>query len=157
MNFHSILGQKTSFLRKNALFLKIFTKKFGSNNFLRTFAIPNETNIVSKRGSSSVGRAQPCQGWGREFEPRLPLQEQKVSRNADFRFEKYHPTGFNHMSVVLVHKVGFFVYTDNLSGHLYKEAPVSITAFSVSPSIINAATKGMVVSIAAMSNDIVIG
>ena len=25
-------------------------------------------------GSSSVGRAQPCQGWGREFEPRLPLQ-----------------------------------------------------------------------------------
>ena len=21
-----------------------------------------------------------------------------------------HPTGFNHMSVVLVHKVGFFVY-----------------------------------------------
>ena len=22
---------------------------------------------------------------------------------------KYHPTGFNHMSVVLVHKAGFFV------------------------------------------------
>ena len=30
-----------------------------------------------KRGSSSVGRAQPCQGWGREFEPRLPLQKKK--------------------------------------------------------------------------------
>ena len=27
-----------------------------------------------------------------------------------FILEKYHPTGFNHMSVVLVHKVGFFVY-----------------------------------------------
>ena len=24
-------------------------------------------------GSSSVGRAQPCQGWGREFESRFPL------------------------------------------------------------------------------------
>ena len=27
-----------------------------------------------KRGNSSVGRAQPCQGWGREFESRFPLQ-----------------------------------------------------------------------------------
>ncbi len=27
-----------------------------------------------QRGNSSVGRAQPCQGWGREFEPRFPLQ-----------------------------------------------------------------------------------
>ena len=26
-----------------------------------------------KCGNSSVGRAQPCQGWGREFEPRFPL------------------------------------------------------------------------------------
>ena len=26
------------------------------------------------RGNSSVGRAQPCQGWGREFESRFPLQ-----------------------------------------------------------------------------------
>ena len=25
-------------------------------------------------GNSSVGRAQPCQGWGREFESRFPLQ-----------------------------------------------------------------------------------
>ena len=25
-------------------------------------------------GSSSVGRAQPCQGWGREFESRFPLK-----------------------------------------------------------------------------------
>ena len=27
-----------------------------------------------RRGNSSVGRAQPCQGWGREFETRFPLQ-----------------------------------------------------------------------------------
>ena len=26
-------------------------------------------------GNSSVGRAQPCQGWGREFESRFPLNE----------------------------------------------------------------------------------
>ena len=31
-------------------------------------------NISKKiRGNSSVGRAQPCQGWGREFESRFPL------------------------------------------------------------------------------------
>src|SRR6185436_1455983 len=27
------------------------------------------------RGNSSVGRAQPCQGWGRGFESRFPLSE----------------------------------------------------------------------------------
>ena len=26
-------------------------------------------------GNSSAGRAQPCQGWGREFESRFPLQD----------------------------------------------------------------------------------
>ena len=29
-------------------------------------------------GNSSVGRAQPCQGWGREFEPRFPLMRRKA-------------------------------------------------------------------------------
>ena len=28
----------------------------------------------SECGNSSVGRARPCQGRGREFEPRFPLQ-----------------------------------------------------------------------------------
>ena len=28
----------------------------------------------SSGGNSSVGRAQPCQGWGREFESRFPLK-----------------------------------------------------------------------------------
>ena len=32
----------------------------------------NEVPLLS--GNSSVGRAQPCQGWGREFESRFPLQ-----------------------------------------------------------------------------------
>ena len=33
-----------------------------------------------KRGNSSVGRAQPCQGWGREFEPRFPLYAKIAAR-----------------------------------------------------------------------------
>jgi hypothetical protein len=31
-----------------------------------------------KRGNSSVGRARPCQGRGREFESRFPLQVKKA-------------------------------------------------------------------------------
>ena len=31
----------SQFFKKNVLFLKIFAKKFGSLNFMRTFAIPN--------------------------------------------------------------------------------------------------------------------
>ncbi len=29
--------------------------------------------VLKQCGNSSVGRAQPCQGWGREFESRFPL------------------------------------------------------------------------------------
>ena len=36
--------------------------------------------------------------------------KKEVSRNADFRFENHHPTGFNHMSVVLVHKGRLFCF-----------------------------------------------
>ena len=48
MNFPRIFSFKSCFSRKNALFLKIFTKKFGGNEKMPTFAIPNETNTVSK-------------------------------------------------------------------------------------------------------------
>src|SRR5213082_1839560 len=30
-------------------------------------------DLATARGNSSVGRAQPCQGWGRGFESRFPL------------------------------------------------------------------------------------
>ena len=33
---------------------------------------------ILKCGNSSVGRAQPCQGWGREFESRFPLLKRSV-------------------------------------------------------------------------------
>ena len=47
---------------------------FGDKEKVSIFALAKQ-----KRGNSSVGRAQPCQGWGREFEPRFPLQ--KPQRN----------------------------------------------------------------------------
>ena len=34
-------------------------------------------------GNSSVGRAQPCQGWGREFESRFPLMFAQVAELVD--------------------------------------------------------------------------
>ncbi len=37
--------------------------------FIQYVTIPS-----TQSGNSSVGRAQPCQGWGREFESRFPLQ-----------------------------------------------------------------------------------
>ena len=37
-------------------------------------AAQNAENSGGICGNSSVGRAQPCQGWGREFESRFPLQ-----------------------------------------------------------------------------------
>ena len=41
--------------------------------------------------SSSVGRAQPCQGWGREFEPRLLLQKNESAAMLTFVLKKSHP------------------------------------------------------------------
>ena len=45
----------------------------GSSPARGTKLTPRCTN---KRGSSSVGRARPCQGRGREFESRFPLQRE---------------------------------------------------------------------------------
>gem|GEM_PF-3214093 len=44
-------------------------------------------------GSSSVGRASPCQGEGREFEPRLPLQDADVAQQAEHLHGKEGVTG----------------------------------------------------------------
>src|SRR4029079_1291705 len=38
-----------------------------------TELISNVTATSESCGNSSVGRAQPCQGWGRGFESRFPL------------------------------------------------------------------------------------
>ena len=44
------------------------------NPFLH--ALFSHSLLERQRGNSSVGRAQPCQGWGREFESRFPLRYQ---------------------------------------------------------------------------------
>ena len=37
-----------------------------------------------KCGNSAVGRAQPCQGWGREFESRFPLKIKGLEKSKPF-------------------------------------------------------------------------
>ena len=58
---------------------------FSMNKYLNTYKyfyiikihyVYNKTlffNQLHSCGNSSVGRVQPCQGWGREFESRFPL------------------------------------------------------------------------------------
>ena len=53
----------------------------GGEHYLDTVGVTS-SNLVSPTicGHGSVGRAQPCQGWGRGFEPRCPLQIAQASR-----------------------------------------------------------------------------
>ena len=74
-----------------------------------------QSHSGNTRGSSSVGRAQPCQGWGREFEPRLPLQIQNqghlrmtLNFEKELRLMKIHPTGFNICQSSLCTRPAFF-------------------------------------------------
>ena len=56
-------------------FSYFFIKNFGMLFFTPIFAVPKRIGFAKVFcGNSSVGRAQPCQGWGREFESRFPLQ-----------------------------------------------------------------------------------
>ena len=109
MYFPLILVEKSSFSRKNALFLKFFAKKFGSNKKMPTFAIPNETNTVSKHAEvaqlvehnlAKVGVASSS----------LVFCSKRGHLRMTLNFENHHPTGFNHMSVVLVHKGRLFCF-----------------------------------------------
>jgi hypothetical protein len=43
---------------------------------------------MKQRGCGSVGRAQPCQGWGREFESRHPLAVGASLKVRNVFFEK---------------------------------------------------------------------
>ena len=65
---HSVIPSEAKESQKN---LKIF----GDSIFCRIFAVPfHENESLKYCGNSSVGRARPCQGRGREFESRFPLQ-----------------------------------------------------------------------------------
>ena len=73
---------------------------------VRTFAIPNEKHAeIAQLVEHNLAKVRVASSS-------LVFRSKKkeVSSNADLLFENYRPTGFNYMSVVLVHKVGFFVY-----------------------------------------------
>ena len=59
--FHNCLDE--------AFFFYFPQKKFGGKTET-PYLCTRSTKVC---GNSSVGRAQPCQGWGREFESRFPL------------------------------------------------------------------------------------
>ena len=62
--------------KQAAIAQKITKKQVFLKNFKKVFVKGGKNCIMHlvDCGSSSVGRAQPCHGWGREFEPRFPLQ-----------------------------------------------------------------------------------
>ena len=72
----------------------------------RTFALAfqKEAHALLETicGNSSVGRAQPCQGWGREFESRFPLNfslpRWRNGRRARFRCECFTTCRFESCS-----------------------------------------------------------
>ncbi len=65
------------FLCKSQCLFKKRQNKFVFAKKYHTFA-----KLLRKGGNSSVGRAQPCQGWGRGSESRFPLENFKVRNNA---------------------------------------------------------------------------
>ena len=73
--------QKTGKSKEKCIFFYFFAKKFGQfkkkQYFCTRFRLKEAKNDLSntkeESGNSSVGRARPCQGRGREFESRFPL------------------------------------------------------------------------------------
>ena len=67
---YSIVASSTSLERRE------WAVSSGGEHYLDTVGVTS-SNLVSPtiRGHGSVGRAQPCQGWGRGFEPRCPLHD----------------------------------------------------------------------------------
>ena len=73
---------------KNEKYFKFFLKKFWRLKFLLYLCTRNPIERLAALkhicGNSSVGRAQPCQGWGREFESRFPLTKRRRQLTAVF-------------------------------------------------------------------------
>jgi hypothetical protein len=58
-----------------SVFYEQTNANLGRVNIISLTLIKKSLKLPSyKRGNSSVGRARPCQGRGREFESRFPLQ-----------------------------------------------------------------------------------
>ena len=76
---------------------------------MSTFAIPNEKNGSPNAEIAQLVEHNLAKVGVASSSLVFRSKTKEVSRNADLLFEKYHPTGYHYMSVVLVHKVGFFV------------------------------------------------
>ena len=76
------ISKKIAKKSANVLENKIFTISLHSQSDREQQfdAIATFNDTTTKCGNSSVGRAQPCQGWGREFESRFPLTEGSLRR-----------------------------------------------------------------------------
>ena len=112
----------SDFYKKNAFFVKIFAKKFGGKEKMSTFAIPNEKNGSPNAEIAQLVEHNLAKVGVASSSLVFRSKTKEVSRNADLLFEtkstdrielrltNIHPTGFHYMSVVLVHKAGFFVF-----------------------------------------------
>ena len=74
------------FAAGDILFLTKVAEKFCRINFsFYICSLETQETMFSRGGedrfcgNSSVGRAQPCQGWGREFESRFPLGNRRLN------------------------------------------------------------------------------
>ena len=87
-----IVWTKCDFREKTNFFEKKTTKKFVESEKSITFATafremplrPERKKALMTGGNSSVGRAQPCQGWGRGSESRFPLNILKQHATTSF-------------------------------------------------------------------------
>ena len=82
-----------------------------------TFAIPNEKNGTPAEVAQLVEHNLAKVGVASSSLVFCSKTTKFRSSSDDLKFwkkvsssRKYHPTGFNYMSVVLVHKAGFFLY-----------------------------------------------
>ena len=64
----TLSGEYKAYVRRSKIW-------YQSLKSLNNFAHSDNNRYICKsfRGNSSVGRAQPCQGWGRGSESRFPL------------------------------------------------------------------------------------
>ena len=98
------------FLEKNETFKKKNLLQIKKGSYI---CPPKERKLLFKRESSSAGRAQPCQGWGRGFESRLSLTKASAFPEAFFAKEQSVSdwTVFHLAKLDLIHikiYIGFF-------------------------------------------------
>ncbi len=79
--------------------------------------------------SSSVGRAQPCQGWGREFESRLSLQIKSFQLLEAFVILRYGCYLLSTYSSFNPHRIKLGVKNEIIPNHIHS-APAIIKALA---------------------------